>query len=458
MKPERRRLVLGGTVAVLMLVAAWLTFAYTEPAPPKRVTLATGIAGGAYLNFGQDLAKLVEKAHGPRVTVRPTEGSAENLRRLARGEVDVAFVQSGTISALAGTIDTSKLRAIARVYYEPLWVFHRGATELTQLRELRTLPGEPTRRIAVGPEGSGTSVIALELLRDNGISAENAQLLRSSTGEAIDAFERREVDVLFLIASPRAESIQRLLHMPDVRLMSFANHKAYARRFPYLEAVELDQGLLSLEDNIPDRPIVLLAPSATLLTREDVHPRIVELFTKAAVERFSGGDLLDAAGAFPDAELLEVPQHAAAHRFMTDGESWMSRHFAFWFLRLLARLKLILIPIVTVLVPSVRFLPLLFRLRVARVLKKKYELLAAVEDAMRRARTPAELQVQIDATDRLRDEVAELTLDMPERSHTAVYDFRLHANLVYQEGMERLAVMKATPAPVAAVPAAVPAA
>jgi TRAP transporter TAXI family solute receptor len=440
----------GGIVAGLMLLAAWITFAYTEPAPPRRVTLATGIAGGAYLNFGQDLAKLVEKAHGPRVTVRPTEGSAENLRLLARGAVDVAFVQSGTVSALASTVDTSRLRSIARLYYEPLWVFHRGAAELKDLRDLRTLGGETPRRIGIGPEGSGTSIIALELLGDSGVSEVNAQLVRSSTALAIAAFERHELDVLFLIASPRAESVQRLLHMPEVSLMSFANHVAYARRFPYLEAVELDQGLLSLEDNIPDRRIVLLAPSAVLMTREDVHPRIVELFTRAAKERFSGGDLLDAAGAFPDAELLEVPQHAAAHRFMVDGESWMSRHFPFWLLRLLARMKLIIIPIVTVLVPALRFLPLVFRLRVGRVLKKKYVALAEVEDAMRRARTIPELQAQIDATDRLRDEVADLTMDRPERAHTAVYDFRLHANLVYQEGTERLAGMKAAGAGVPA--------
>ncbi len=445
MKPQRTRVVLWSIVAVLMLVAFWITFAYTEPPPPRRVTLATGIAGGAYVNFGEDLAKIVEGERGPKVTVRRTEGSVENLRLLARGEVDVAFIQSGVVSTLAGTVDTSRLRAIGRVYSEPLWVFYRGAAEVTQLRDFRSLAGEPARRIAVGPDGSGTSIIALELLRDSGIGADNAQLERLSTAEALDAFAGRQLDVLFLIASPRAESIQRLLHMPDVRLMSFANHRAYRRRFPYLDAVELDQGLLSLEDNIPDRPIVLLAPSATLVTREDVHPRIVELFTKAAVKRFSGGDLLDAAGEFPSARALELPQHAAARRFLADGESWLSRHFPFWVLRLLARMKLVLIPVVTVLVPALRFLPLLFRLRVGRVLKRKYELLAAVEDAMRRARTPAELQEQIDATDRLRDEVAELTQDMPGRAHTAVYDFRLHANLVYQEGIERLQVLKQAP-------------
>ena len=158
-KPARGRIVLWSIITVLMLVMGWVTFAYTEPPPPKRVTLATGTAGGAYLRFGEDLAKLVKGAPGPSVTVRKTEGSAENLRLLARGEVEVAFVQSGTVTALAGTVDTSHLRAIARVYSEPLWVFYYGDAEISMLRDLAARPGTPVRRIAVGPDGSGTSLI-----------------------------------------------------------------------------------------------------------------------------------------------------------------------------------------------------------------------------------------------------------------------------------------------------------
>ena len=67
MKPGRTRLVLFGLVGVLMLAASWITFAYTEPPPPRRVTLATGLAGGAYVGFGEELAELIHAAKGPRV-------------------------------------------------------------------------------------------------------------------------------------------------------------------------------------------------------------------------------------------------------------------------------------------------------------------------------------------------------------------------------------------------------
>jgi TRAP transporter TAXI family solute receptor len=448
-KPGRTRLVLFGLVGVLMLAASWITFAYTEPPPPKKVTLATGLAGGAYVGFGEDLAKAIHAAKGPRVIVAKTQGSVENVRRLVAGDADVAFVQSGTVSALAGQVDTSNLRAIARVYSEPLWVFYRSETEVGLLRDLRPAAGGPLR-VSVGAEGSGTNVIATQLLADNGVGEPEASLERRATPDAIAAFGRGELDVLFLIASPSADSIQELLHMKGVRLLSFANHRAYARRFPFLTAIEIDRGLLSLADDIPDRPIVLLAPSATLVTREDVHPRIVELFTKAAVARFSAGNLLDAPGAFPSADGLELPQHAAARRFMADGESWLSRHLPFWLLRLLARFKLILIPVITVLVPSLRFLPLLLRFRIGRLLKRKYDALGVVEDGMFRARTVAELEVQLDAIDQLRDEVAEMTQDLPGRYQGVIFDFRLHANMVRQECLERLAKMQAGAAAAAA--------
>ena len=110
MKRERSRLILWGIVLVLMLAVASITFVYSEPPPPKHVSLATGIEGGAYVGFGEELARMVGEARGPQVAVRRTQGSAENLRLLAQGEVDVAFVQAGTVSALSGKLDTRSLR------------------------------------------------------------------------------------------------------------------------------------------------------------------------------------------------------------------------------------------------------------------------------------------------------------------------------------------------------------
>jgi len=78
----------------LGLVAALLVWAI--PAPPSRLTLATGFAGGAYEHFGQRYAQALA-ASKVTVTLRPTQGSLENLALLSRADapIQAAFVQGG---------------------------------------------------------------------------------------------------------------------------------------------------------------------------------------------------------------------------------------------------------------------------------------------------------------------------------------------------------------------------
>ena len=78
-------------IAAICLLAYWLV----DPAPPRTVRLATGQENSAYAEFGKKYAAALAK-HGVKVTLVPSAGSGENLKRLKAGEVDIAFVQSGS--------------------------------------------------------------------------------------------------------------------------------------------------------------------------------------------------------------------------------------------------------------------------------------------------------------------------------------------------------------------------
>ena len=75
-----------------------------------------------------------------------TAGSAENLKLLGSelAGVDVAFVQ-GSMKSLVQNTD---LVSLGSLFFEPLWVFHRGDLTLRRLPDLKGL------RLAVGEEGS----------------------------------------------------------------------------------------------------------------------------------------------------------------------------------------------------------------------------------------------------------------------------------------------------------------
>jgi TRAP transporter TAXI family solute receptor len=438
MTRRQRRTLQWTLIIALTAIAFWITLALSEPAPPSRFTLAGGLASSSYDRVVRDLAVRVEVDDGPAVEIRNSSGSVDNLRALADGTADAALVQSGVVSAVAGTIETGSLRAIARLYSEPLWVIYRGERELTLLNQLRPT-GTTRQRIYIGPDGSGTQIIARELLRANGVDARNAELVPGDSKTLLDLFARGEIDVAFIVAAPDSETLGKLFRLPGARAMNFSNHRAYARRLPYLAAIEVSQGVLSLEENLPAQPLLLLAPSATLVAREDLHPRVVEKLTKAVVARFSGGNLIDLAGEYPSSHGLEVPQHPAAQHYLAEGESWATRNLPFWLLRLLASLKLALIPILTVLIPAIKIVPRLLGMSVARAIQAHYAKLQKIEDRIRRAKTVAEVEAGLADNERLRDEVAALSHDLPTRYQNTVYDFRLHANLVRQEGIERLA-------------------
>ena len=142
-------------MGALTIIAGILAARFLEPSPPKKIVLATGLAGWMYNTVGREYKQRLEKL-GLLVELVETNGSVENLERTVRGQADVAFAQSGTVSLVSDPNGT--LRGLAALYVEPLWVFCRGRLDSESLSALRG------RRIAVGPPQSGTEAVAKALL------------------------------------------------------------------------------------------------------------------------------------------------------------------------------------------------------------------------------------------------------------------------------------------------------
>lgn len=104
------RLALWAAAAVLTVAVVGLSLRFVDPFPPTRIVLATGQPGGAYDDFGREYQRRLAR-EGLRAELRRTAGSVENLERLLKGEVDVAFVQGGTYP-LAKDVD-GRLRGMA---------------------------------------------------------------------------------------------------------------------------------------------------------------------------------------------------------------------------------------------------------------------------------------------------------------------------------------------------------
>ena len=292
----------AAVVAVVLAAVVALLWQFAEPAPPRTVVIATGSASGAYHAVARHYAGYFEAA-GLELVVRETAGSLENYALLGTPDsgVDVAIVQGGT--APVEKERRRELVALASLYLEPVWVFYRGEPGLGRLGQLAG------RRIAVGAQGSGVRALALELLAAGGAMGEKSGTTLVDIGgdKAVAALREGAVDAALFVMGPTAPLLADLMTMPGVRLMSFEQSQAYARRFRYLSPVTLPSGSLDLARDLPERDVQLVAPAAVLVARKDVHPAVVALLTEAAVQTHRGGDLLSEPGTFPNATLTELP-------------------------------------------------------------------------------------------------------------------------------------------------------
>jgi hypothetical protein len=97
---------------------------------------------------------------------------------------------------------------------------------------------------------------------------------------------------------------------------------------------------------------------ASLLVRHDLHPAVQYLLLQAAQDIHSGPGILRRPGQFPAAEPQDVPLSREAHNYYKSGGSFFQRHLPFWLAVIASRLLVVLVPLVGLLYPLLRVLPL----------------------------------------------------------------------------------------------------
>ena len=411
------RLMTIGTSLLLTLIGFIIAWQFVNPAPPRTLTLATGQADGAYYLFAQRYRDLLAQ-NGIELEIRNTAGSIENLELLQNNSVDLAFVQGGTgVAADSGT-----LTSLGSLYYEPLWVFYRSEQTLTQLSELEDM------RITIGEHGSGTHAIASQLLADNSIDAGAGNIQAIGGANAAQALLQGQTDAIFLVAAPEAPLVQQLLQRQDIRLMSFARATAYTRIHPFLSAVTLPEGVIDLQANIPADDTILLAATANLVAHEDFHPALVSLLLQAASRVHEAGGLFDKPGTFPNNKNLEFKLDDDARRYYKHGPPFLQRYLPFRTASLIDRLKVMLVPLLTLLLPLSKIAPPTYRWRVRKKIYRWYKELQALD-----TETPAKQSGEAQESlllklDKLEEEVRKV--NVPLSYADELYSLRLHIGLV----------------------------
>ncbi len=400
---------------MLALAGFVLAYQFVEPAPPKVLTFATGSSTGAYQAFGLAMRDILA-ANDIELKLHNTAGSNDNVRLLSEGTVDIAMIQGGT--SLDEIPGSEKLRSLASLYYEPLWIFHRLDPAPTQLSALAD------RRVNRGPSGSGTRSLADELLTLNGIEGKNFSEL--SNADAATALQAGKLDAVFLVGGETSKEIQALLHAPGIALMDLPRAEAYHLHRRYLSPLTLPPGGIDLASERPPTQRELIGVTAMLVARTDLHPALVDLLLLSAPQIVGGDGPFHQAGQFPTDQFVSIPLDEEAQRFHKRGPSFLQRFLPFWAATLIDRLVVMVIPLVALILPLFKLFPPLYRWRVRSRIYRWYADLQQIESNLDGGR--ANQDELTAAVRKLETEVKQV--ETPLSYADQLYQLRTHIDLV----------------------------
>lgn len=355
-----------------VLAVVWVV----RSAPPRKLYLSSGPEGSSFQRWAGAYKDALAK-HGVTLEVLPSSGSINNLdRMLTQGpfgeRVDITFV-SGGIVAKDQKIDG--LVSLGSVGYQPLWVYYRSPTPISRLSQLEG------QRIAIGGIGSATRTLVQTLLQANGITGAPTTFSDLDASSAADALIKGELDAVFLMGdSASNQTLRALGRAPGIQLFSFTQADAYVRRHPFLNKIPLPQGSIDLGKNLPAQDVMLVGPTVELVAREDLHSALSDLLLDVAKQVHGKSGLLQKRGEFPVLAEHDFPLSEDAVRYYKSGKGFLYRMIgSFWVASLLNRLLVAVVPLLLVVIPAIRLMPVIYRFTVLLKLYRCYRPLLRLE-------------------------------------------------------------------------------
>ena len=188
----------------------------------NAIRFGTGGTGGMYYAYGSELAKLMQADNnGQTIDVKTTAGSAANIRLLREKFLDLAIVQSDTLSnavngrgVFAAAGPGVGFAAVAGLYTEACQIV---VTKNSNIEVVNDLVG---KKVSVGERESGVLQNAEQILMAHGLTFEMIEPSYLSFADSATALERGQIDAFFITAGAPTAAVADLAAKKDIKLLS----------------------------------------------------------------------------------------------------------------------------------------------------------------------------------------------------------------------------------------------
>ncbi|MFI6004719.1 TAXI family TRAP transporter solute-binding subunit [Streptomyces sp. NPDC051366] len=281
----RRRTALWGLVAVLGVLAllAWWLKPFGEPELKGGLSFSTGVRTGVYHRYGQLLEQaLAQDMPEMKVQLEPSQGSQENLQRLASGEADFTIATADAVSKYRadGKPGADRLRGVARLYDDYVQLVVPAGSTVQSARDLKG------KRVAIGQPGSGVRLISERLL-----TAAKLDPARDITPVSIGIdtmpaeLEAGRIDAFFWSGGLPTNAVRELSDRFEIRLVQLGDLvealQASGSPARYYRAAVMPQDAYTRARNTS--AVATLAVPNLLVTTEEKDPELTEQFTRTVI-------------------------------------------------------------------------------------------------------------------------------------------------------------------------------
>ncbi len=264
---DAHRWVQRGLISVtLLLLLAWLLFViptsvWYKNRMPSRVAIAAGIEGGSYHSLANRIGGLIRTNSEVAAEVVTSGGSADNLAKLRRGEVDLALLQ-------ADAMDSSVIAVVAPMYYEVVHILTRKGLNITSLQQLRGLT------VKIGSQKGGSYRIARAVLEHAGVSLTDVTIDESPLD--LQAVVGDTADAAIVVARLGSPLVHQLLESGHFQLFNMRDAWQFTIENPSFH-VDFIRAEHYPECSLPDEGLAAVATTAFLAAKSDTSAQLVRM-------------------------------------------------------------------------------------------------------------------------------------------------------------------------------------
>ena len=264
-----------------------LSFAASNASAQKRQFLSVGTAppGGAFFVVGGAIAQVVSTHTGDlnwEVSAEATKGTQENIRRLAKGELEFALANAAiSYFAVRGEGAWKGEQPVRVVMTLAPNVALFITSQSSGVKKISDLKG---KRVVVGPAGAGFEYFLEPILGAHDVSYQDFSPLHNTQAGAVDMLADGSAAAAFLGGAVPTSSITRASASQNIFFIPFDDtaKQELFENYPFFNAVVIPSGTYRGQDE----PFHGMNVGAMhLITGANVDAETVYQFTKILYEQ-----------------------------------------------------------------------------------------------------------------------------------------------------------------------------